>query len=122
MNAVIGITNWSETRENLRTIAARVDAGERLPPADYRLNFASPVDLLNELPPKRLLVLRAIKAFGPLSVYRLANRLSRNYSNVHTDVARLIALGLVEKQASGNVFVPFDDVLVQVDASLLVAA
>lgn len=122
MNAVIGITNWSTTRDELRAIAERVDAGERLPQADYRLNFASPVDLLTELPPKRLQTLREIKSGGPLSIYALAKRLQRNYSNVHADVGRLAALGLVEKEAAGNVFVPFDDVVVQVDASLLVAA
>lgn len=34
----------------------------------------------------------------------------RNYSNVHTDVARMIDLGLIERADDDKVFVPFDDV------------
>lgn len=45
-----------------------------------------------------------------------------NYSNVHGDIQRLLALGLVEKNAAGQVLVPFDDIVVQVDASLMAAA
>jgi len=122
MKAIIGITNWDETRNELLDLARRLDADERLPAADYHLNFATPGELLGELPPKRLATLRAIKAGGPVSIYALAKRLGRNYSNVHADVQRLLEHGLVEKDAAGRVFVPFDDVIVQVEASLLAAA
>lgn len=121
MKAVIGITDWDATRAELAALARRVDAGERLPTGDYHLNFASAAELLAELPPKRLATLRALKA-EPTSVYALAKRLGRNYSNVHTDVARLLELGLAEKQADGRVWMPFDDVRVELDASLLGAA
>jgi len=63
----------------LRTLAKKIDAGKRLPEADYQLDFPCPVELLAELPPKRL---------------------GRNYSNVHGDIQRLLALGLVEKNAA----------------------
>lgn len=122
MKAVIGITNWNQTRNELRKLAKKVDAGKRLPEADYQLDFPSPVELLAELPPKRLQILREIKSAGPLSVYALARRLERNYSNVYGDVQRLLALGLLEKNAEGQVLVPFDDIVVQVDASLMAAA
>lgn len=122
MKAVIGITDWNRTRDELRDLARRVDAGERLPEADYRLNFASPMAMLAELPPKRLAALREIKTAGPLTIYALAKRLGRNYSNVHADVQRLIELGLVEKDAEQRVIVPFDDVRVEADASLMAAA
>ena len=122
MKAVIGISNWSQTRDELRTLAIKIDAGKRLPEADYQLNFPSPVELLAELPPKRLQILRELKSAGALSVYALAKRLGRNYSNVHGDIQRLLALGLVEKNTAGQVLVPFDDIVVQVDASLMAAA
>ena len=48
--------------------------------------------------------------------------MGRNYSNVHADVQKLIEHGLVEKDEGDHVFVPFDDVLVRVNASLLEAA
>jgi predicted transcriptional regulator len=122
MKAIIGIMSWDETRSELLDLARRIDAGERLPAGDYHLNFATPGDLLGELPPKRLATLRAIKASGPISVYALAKGLGRNYSNVHADVRRLIEHGLVEKGPDGRVTVPYDDVIVQVEASLLEAA
>lgn len=122
MKAVIGISNWGQTRDALRKLAKKIDSGKRLPEADYQLDFPSPVELLAELPPKRLQVLRELKSAGPLSVYALTKQLGRNYSNVHGDVQRLLALGLVEKNAAGQVLVPFDDIVVQVDASLMAAA
>ncbi|MGF1644791.1 MAG: hypothetical protein ACFCUJ_14215 [Thiotrichales bacterium] len=120
MKAIIGITRWTDTSEELRALARRVNAGERLPETDYHLNFASPVDLLSALPLERLRTLREIKTAGPLSVYRLAKRLGRNYSNVHADVKRLVELSLVEQDTNG-VSVPFEDIVVRVDASLMAA-
>jgi predicted transcriptional regulator len=41
-------------------------------------------------------------------MYALAKVAGRNYSNVHTDVVRLLELGLVERGEPGMIFVPFD--------------
>jgi len=122
MKAIIGITRWDESKVELLDLARRIDAGERLPATDYHLNFATPSELLGALPPKRLATLRAIKSAGALSIYALAKVLGRNYSNVHADVQRLMEHGLVEKDADGHVFMPFEDVIVQVEVSLLAAA
>jgi predicted transcriptional regulator len=78
--------------------------------------------LLAELPPRRLDTLREIKRRGPESIYAVAKQLGRNYSNVHADVQKLIEHGLVEKDNEGRIFVPWDDVVVRVNASLLDAA
>jgi predicted transcriptional regulator len=122
IKAVIGISSWNQTRSELRKLAIKIDAGKRLPAADYQLDFPTPMELLAELPPKRLQLLRELKAAGPMSVYALAKQLGRNYSNVHGDIQRLLALNLVEKNSGGQVLVPFDDIVVQVDASLMAAA
>jgi predicted transcriptional regulator len=45
--------------------------------------------------------------------YALAKTLGRNYSNVHGDIARLIALGLVERDSDG-VRAPFDELEIHV--------
>lgn len=120
--AIIGISDWSKTRVGLLSLADQLEAGAVLEPADYHLNFSSAAQLLSELPPRRLDTLREIKRAGPVSIYAVAKALSRNYSNVHADVQKLIEHGLVEKDASGRVFVPWEDVVVRVDASLLRAA
>lgn len=122
MKAIIGIADWGATCNELRELARRVDAGERLHEADYHLNFPDPMALLAALPPKRLATLRTIKAIGPLTIYALAKRLERNYSNVHADVQQLVELGLVEKDDDQRLIVPFDDVRVEADASLMEAA
>ena len=120
--AIIGITDWPASADALRDVARRLDAGETLPPADYHLGFADAAQLLAELPPRRLDTLRAIKRMGPVSIYAVAKGLGRNYSNVHADVHKLIEHGLVDKDGDGRVWVPWDDVVVRVNASLLDAA
>lgn len=120
--AIIGISDWSKARDGLLALADALEAGKVGEPADYRLNFASAAQLLSELPPRRLDTLREVKRVGPVSIYAVAKALSRNYSNVHADVQKLIEHGLIEKDKGGRVFVPWDDVVVRVDASLLQAA
>lgn len=64
--------------------------------------------LLATLTPARWTLLGRLREAGPLSVYELAKRLSRDYKNVHTDVSRLVALGLIERAEDGRVSVPWD--------------
>ncbi len=120
--AIIGISDWTRTKASLLELAGKMEAGETLLAGDYRLNFANAAELLAELPPRRLDTLRAIKRGGPASIYAVAKTLGRNYSNVHADVQKLIEHALVDKDDAGRVFVPWDDVVVRVDASLLEAA
>lgn len=57
--------------------------------------------LLRTLTPARWELLERLAKEGPLSVYQLAKRLARDYKNVHTDVAQLAGLGLIERQEGG---------------------
>jgi predicted transcriptional regulator len=77
---------------------------------DFRLSFESARALFSELTPARLDLLDTLRRAGPCSVYAVAKAAGRNYSNVHTDIARLEELGLVERADDGNVSVPFDAV------------
>ena len=77
---------------------------------DFRLSFESARCLFAELTPARLDLLDNLRRVGPCSVYAVAKTAKRNYSNVHTDVARLEELGLVERAEDGSVSVPFDAV------------
>ncbi|MGQ0547661.1 MAG: HVO_A0114 family putative DNA-binding protein [Betaproteobacteria bacterium] len=64
--------------------------------------------LLRTLSPARWSLLERLKADGPMSIYELAKRLERDYKNVHTDVARLAELGLIERHADGRVAVAWE--------------
>lgn len=77
---------------------------------DYRLSFESARALFAELTPARLDLLDTLRRTGPCSVYALAKAARRNYSNVHSDVARLEELGLIERAEDAQVSVPFEAV------------
>ena len=94
-----------------------MDAGKRLGNADFELNFAEAGDLMAELSRERLRLLAALRTAGPLSVYALAKKLARNYSNVRSDVKRavkrLLALGLIERDADKRVSVPWTQIRIR---------
>ena len=45
----------------------------------------------------------------------------RNYSNVHTDVARMEELGLIERSDEGDILVPYESVEIVVPLARAVA-
>ena len=72
------------------------------------LSFEDLPLLLGTLTPARWALLAALRGKEAASIYELAKRLGRDYKNVHTDVARLAELGLLERRADGRVAVAFD--------------
>ena len=76
--------------------------------AQVRLTFESLPTLLKNLTPARWTLLEQLKRDGPLSINELARRLARHYKNVHTDVTRLIELGLIERRNDQQVVVVWD--------------
>lgn len=108
--AIISVAPQGRTFVELRDLAQRVDAGEQVPEADYRLSFASAAQLFSELTPARLALLEALKQSGAQSINALAKRLGRNYSNVHSDVAKLMEHELIAKDAEEQVYVPWKEV------------
>lgn len=89
----------------------RVDSNEDVTP---RLAFASLNDLFSALTEKRLELMRFVASHEGLNTHRLAQKLERNYKNVHTDVAALVELGLLEKDERGALTAPFDDIVIHV--------
>lgn len=119
MKAIIGIQSLDGFFREGRNFTRRLDTGEKMHDADFELSFSSPAQLVAELSPKRMELLQVLKKAGPLSIRALAKMMGRNYSNVHADVQRLIEHGLIEKDAGDHVLVPWDDVVVRMDASLM---
>ncbi|HET7197427.1 MAG TPA: MarR family transcriptional regulator [Burkholderiales bacterium] len=87
---------WNRLSEGRKLAELRVLTLEDLP------------RLLATLTPARWTLLERLRADGPLSIYQLAKRLARDYKNVHTDVSRLVELGVVERGEGGRVSVPWD--------------
>ena len=101
-------------------VAQQIAGARRGRTPDYRLSFESARMLFSEFTPARLELLDTLRRVGPCSVYALAKAAERNYSNVHTDVARLEELGLIERGAEASVLVPYDAVEILVPLSQVV--
>ncbi len=104
-----------------RTAAAQVSAARKGRAPDFRLSFESARSLFAELTPARLDLLDTLRRVGPCSVYALARAAARNYSNVHSDVARMEELGLIERTEEGEVMVPFESLEIVVPLARAVA-
>ncbi len=103
----IGVGSVSEALDRFeRTWQRGAKLGAR--GAEVRLSFESLPLLLKNLTPARWALLESLKRHGPLSINELARRLERDYKNVHTDVSRLIELGLAERGPDQRVAVSWD--------------
>lgn len=69
--------------------------------------FADFAAMMRFLTPRRLELVQTLRAAGPITVRALAQRLKRDYKNVHGDVQLLKRIGLIEAEAA-RVHVPWD--------------
>ena len=103
----VGIGTTAEALERFKRVWKRSERGLKQR-AEVRLSFEDLPTLLTNLTPARWALLQALRRSGPLSISELARRLGRNYKNVHTDVSRLIELGLIVRRADQRVAVVWD--------------
>ena len=89
--------------------ARRVDVGEDVEPL-CGVGFETMAQFGAVFSPKRWELVEFLKASGPLTIYALAKSLSRHYRNVHKDVTALVEWMVIEKDESGKVFVPWDEI------------
>ncbi|MBM3556046.1 MAG: hypothetical protein FJX47_10890 [Alphaproteobacteria bacterium] len=106
---MIGVASWTKTKADLRRLAKALDAGARAPAADFELNYRDGAALMAEITKERIKLLGVLKDMGKATIYALAKKSGRNYSNVHADVTRLKALGLIETDAARKIFVPWSE-------------
>jgi predicted transcriptional regulator len=114
----IGIKSDSEFFDELKLIADRLDDGWLPEKTIERLYFDNLPMLLKHLTPKRFELLTELRRMGHASINALAKHLHRQYRNVFDDVKAMERLGLVEKDASGHFYVPWDEI----DATFRLAA
>lgn len=107
MKAIIEVARRGSALRVARQQLAAARSGKA---PDFRLSFESARSLFADLSPARLDLLDTLRGVGPCSVYALAKAAQRNYSNVHTDVARLEELGLIERNEAGEISVPYESV------------
>jgi len=108
----------------LARVAGTVHAIERgeSPAPRFDLGFENLPQMLGTLTPRRWDLLAALRESGPSSIHALAQRLGRDYKNVHTDVQALLEWGVIEKNAQGQIHAPFDTITVDVQMPQRLAA
>lgn len=87
--------------ERSRARAEKLDGGEKLP-AEYRITFEDPADLLRVLSAERLRVLYAIRKKTKPTISGLATILKRDRRAVSRDVKLLEGLGLLKTRSEAN--------------------
>ena len=79
------------------------------------VTFLSLEAFMAAMSPKRLELLRHLRAGGPMSVRKLGIELKRDYKSVHHDVALLASTGLIERPARDAVAVTWDKAVTELD-------
>jgi predicted transcriptional regulator len=88
----------------------RASAGKSVTP---RIAFGSVRELYSTLSEKRMALLRYVGAHPGLNTRQISNALGRDYKNVHGDVAGLLDIGLLQKDARGRITAPFDEIIIR---------
>jgi len=104
---------YAEIMEDVIATCERIEKGVTVEPQDTELNFTDAAHLLSTLSEKRMELLMFLHEHGPLNIRQLAKQLERDYSNVHTDVKLLLKLGLLATNKENKVFVPWDELAIE---------
>jgi predicted transcriptional regulator len=104
----IEVSTLGESLERFAETWKRAERGKRVEP-DFGVGFESMASLLGTLTPKRWELVERLRKNGPMTVYRLAKLLGRDYKNVHGDVKALAALDIIERRGN-KVAVPWDEI------------
>ena len=86
------------------------------------IGFANVASMLSLFTPKRWELIEVLRSSEAMSVKVLATTLNRNYKNVHTDVAALIEWGVLKRNESNLVYVPYNELVFDVKLPVKKAA
>ena len=78
-----------------------------------RITFPTPELLWKVLTAKRWELLRAMCGAGPVTVREAARRVGRDIKSVHSDLAALLAAGVLDRTESGQVEFPYEAIKVE---------
>ena len=113
-DAIIRICNndaqvISEAAERFK---AAWNTGESAPAI---FTFSSPSQLFSIISPKRWQMIEHLQQIGKTTIRGLARSLGRDIKRVHEDVSLMIEWGLVERDETGLVYVPYSNIHAEFD-------
>jgi predicted transcriptional regulator len=103
----------SAMRDRTMAMAQALDAGQEVEPY-VGIGLALTGQMLSVFTPERWKLVGVLRETGPLSIAELARRLGRHYRNVHADCKRLEEWYVVERDESGQVSVPWEEIRVDI--------
>lgn len=113
-NSVLHLTVGETMTASLARAAAAMKAAKQGKPAQpyFGVGFDDVGELFSVFTPKRWELIGALREGGSMTVAELARQLKRDYKNVHNDCERLIEWMAIEKDESGLVCAPYDEIVV----------
>ena len=111
---LIGIRSEQDQVNEVKTAWKRAERGLSPQEPINKLYFLDMVSLMRILSPKRMELLKMLRAIGATNIRQLAIKLSRNYSNVYQDITELTNVGLVEMPKKNKYVVPWDLITIDI--------
>jgi len=117
----VGPGSLDEALQQTRQAMQAAEAGGSVEPA-FSIGFAQMGQMLAVFTPRRWELVAALREAGPSSVRALAQRLGRDYKNVHGDVAALVEWMAVQRLPDGRVHVPWREIVLDMHLPTLARA
>lgn len=113
-NNILHLTVGEPVEASLaRASAAMKSAGQGKNAIPYfGVGFDDVGEMFSVFTPKRWELIGALREGGAMTVAELARQLKRDYKNVYNDCERLIEWMAIEKDESGLVCAPYDEIVV----------
>lgn len=113
-NVVLHLTVGEPMSVSLVRAASAMKAakqGKRIQPY-FGIGFEDVGSLFSVFTPKRWELIGALREGGAMTIAGLARQLKRDYKNVYSDCERLIEWTAIEKDESGLMFAPYNEIVV----------
>ena len=112
---LIAVRNSKEVAADAIRACKRAQRNQLVEEPINRLYFTDENTLFKTLSTKRRQLLRFLHhGRNSVSIKQLAEKLCRDYKNVHSDIKLLAKLGLVELDNNKKVFVPWDNIALEI--------
>ena len=93
---------------SLDEVMARLSGAFRGIPQGNHISFPTYAAMYETLSPKRHEIVKTLTGAGPLAIREIARRVGRDVKGVHTDVARLVKSGIINRTEAGKIEFPYD--------------
>lgn len=113
-NTILHLTVGEPMSASLARASAAMKAARLGQPVQpfFGVGFEDVGELFSVFTPKRWDLIGTLRSDGPMTVAELARTLKRDYKNVYNDCERLIEWMALEKDESGRIFAPYDEIVV----------